>query len=138
MSPIVFQNEGHLLSALDLAPRNTNSTCINSRPACLQTISEPTDASDPTRESLSSANSTCHAGYSSPWRRHSAMLPHGRPFSSTNQTFPDSSRRSSTMNKPRQPDRAINSPTVALTSSDTDCEAQALDPEPCGFIIRTR
>ena len=41
------------------------------------------------------------------------------------------------MNRPRHPAFVMKASTLDLRSKGTGCEAQALDPEPCGFIILT-
>ena len=57
------------------------------------------------------------------------MLPHGRPFTSTNHSFPAASR-SSTMKSPCQRVSRTSCATAGCASSGTGCEMHALEPDP--------
>src|SRR5262249_15774121 len=134
---MVRQKEGHLLNAFDFAPSITNRTCINSRPMCLHKTMGPEGALAPASDFGFNVSSTCQAGYSYPCRLQSAMLPQGRPLISTNQSFQASFRSISIINKPRQPEFRIIASELCFNAPLTGSDSQALDPDPCGFIIRT-
>ena len=66
------------------------------------------------------------------------MLPHGRPLISMNQSVPCASRSSSIMNRPCQPNARRKRSAAASVSVDGAIATQALEPDPAGFIMRTR
>src|SRR5262245_16019046 len=81
---------------------------------------------------------TDQAGYSSDCRRERAILPQAPPLNSINHERPSIVRSSSTMNMPRQPHDFTKVAIDSFNSSGTFWDMQALEPDPCGFIIRRR